>query len=111
MEEEPFCTAHHLNHIRNNSLYVFIIDLSGVEGFEPVTISAAPTQIDLGDVDLVITGTNFEAVQGAGNVYVSDMSNHRVQVFTTAGTYVTQWGSLGGAADQFQFPRGVAANS
>ena len=30
-----------------------------------------------------------------GSVYVSDTGNHRVQKFTTTGSYVTQWGSLG----------------
>jgi hypothetical protein len=49
-----------------------VIDLSGVQGVTPVSITSAPTQLDLGDTDLVITGTNFGATQGSGAVYISD---------------------------------------
>lgn len=54
------------------AVYLGVINLAAVNGFEPVTISSAPTQLDIGNTDLVITGTNFEAVQGTGAVYVSD---------------------------------------
>ena len=33
------------------------------------------------------------AVDGAGNVYVTDANNNQVQKFTSNGTFVTQWGS------------------
>ncbi|MEL8055697.1 MAG: hypothetical protein AAGK66_06065, partial [Pseudomonadota bacterium] len=49
-----------------------VIDLSGVQGVAPVQITSAPTQMDLGDTDLTISGSNFKAVQGSGAVYVSD---------------------------------------
>ena len=35
------------------------------------------------------------AVDGSGNVYVADTDNHRVQKFTSDGTFLTQWGSAG----------------
>ena len=33
------------------------------------------------------------AADSAGNVYVADTDNNRIQKFTSAGAYVTQWGS------------------
>ena len=56
----------------NVAIYYGVINLANVLGFEPVTITSAPTQVDIGDVDQTIVGTNFEAVQGAGAVYISD---------------------------------------
>ena len=47
------------------------------------------------------------AVDGE-NVYVASGRNNRIVHFTTDGAYVTQWG--GGAAGQFDFPTGVAAD-
>jgi sugar lactone lactonase YvrE len=52
------------------------------------------------------------AVDGAGNVYVSDTWNHRVEKFSATGTFLTQWGSkdqqIGAGAGEFYGPRGIA---
>ena len=37
----------------------------------------------------------------AGNVYISDTDNHRVQVFTAAGKFLRKWGSNGDGNGQF----------
>ncbi len=50
------------------------------------------------------------AVDGAGNVYVADTSNHRVLVFDELGDFVRQWGSQGNAPGQFQEPWGIAVD-
>jgi len=44
------------------------------------------------------------AVDATGRVYVADTNNHRIQVFTSSGTYLAQW------ADLF-FPEGVAVDA
>src|SRR3989441_10449275 len=44
---------------------------------------------------------------GSGNVYVADTNNHRIQKFTSGGTYLTQWGTYGSGNGQFFFPWGV----
>jgi tripartite motif-containing protein 71 len=44
------------------------------------------------------------ATDTAGNVYVADSDNNRVQVFTSSGSYLTQWGSLGSSNGQFSHP-------
>ena len=50
------------------------------------------------------------AVDGAGNVYVADTSNNRVQKFDAGGAYLTQWGSGGSGSSQFNYPTGVAVD-
>lgn len=51
------------------------------------------------------------AVDGGGNVYVTD-TVHRVQKFTGTGGFLTAWGGPGsGSGDgQFRFPEGVAVD-
>ena len=51
------------------------------------------------------------AVDGSGNVYVVDNGNHRIQKFTSSGTYLTQWGSYGSGDGQFNYPYGVAVDA
>ena len=53
------------------------------------------------------------AVDGAGNVYVADLGNHRVQKFDSSGTFLTMWGSSdggGGVAGKFNSPGGIAVD-
>ena len=52
----------------------------------------------------------FVAVDGSGNVYVSDRDNNRIQEFSGSGAYLTQWGTLGGGDGQFADPWGVAVD-
>ena len=47
-------------------------------------------------------------VDGAGNVYVSDTGNHRIQKFDPSGKFLLKWGRNGSAAGQFDVPRGLA---
>ena len=51
------------------------------------------------------------AVARSGNVYVADYGNHRIQVFTSDGEFVTKWGDEGGQQGQFQEPGDVAVDS
>lgn len=50
------------------------------------------------------------AVDAAGNVYVSDTSNSRMQKFDGNGNYLTQWGSYGTGDGQFMWQYGVAVD-
>jgi hypothetical protein len=47
-------------------------------------------------------------VDGAGNIYVADTDNHRIQKLGPDGTPLAQWGSLGSAPGQFEYPQGIA---
>ena len=51
------------------------------------------------------------ALDPAGNVYVTDSVNHRVQKFGPTGSSITEWGSLGTGNGQFNEPRSVAVDS
>ena len=48
------------------------------------------------------------AVAPTGEVYVTDLNNHRVQVFSGDGTHLYEWGTYGSGDGQFMHPRGVA---
>ena len=48
------------------------------------------------------------ALDGAGNVYVVDTNNSRIQKFDSSGKYSTQWGSFGEGDGQFNNPTGIA---
>jgi sugar lactone lactonase YvrE len=51
------------------------------------------------------------AVDTSGNVYVADEGNHRIQKFTSDGTFLTKWGSNGSGNGQFSGPYGVAVDA
>ncbi len=50
------------------------------------------------------------AASNAGEIYVSDRDNNRIQKFDPDGSFVTTWGTLGIAAGQFNSPHGVAVD-
>jgi hypothetical protein len=50
------------------------------------------------------------AVDGLGNVYVTDGFNHRNQKFDGSGTFLTKWGTLGTGDGQFDYPGDIAVD-
>jgi sugar lactone lactonase YvrE len=53
----------------------------------------------------------FGVATDAGNVYVADVSNSRIQKFSGTGTYLRQWGSFGSGNGQFGSPTGMAIDA
>jgi hypothetical protein len=51
------------------------------------------------------------AVDSSDNVYVVDSNNNRVQKFTSTGTFITQWGTMGVGNGQFNAPQGIGVDS
>jgi len=51
------------------------------------------------------------AVDNAGNVYVADSANNRVQKFDSSNAFVTKWGALGNGNGQFYNPHGIAVDN
>ena len=59
----------------------------------------------------VFFGTHGIALDVAGNVYVTDVNNNRVQVFGADGRFLRKWGSAGTGDGRFQRPIGVAIDA
>ncbi|MFC2020084.1 6-bladed beta-propeller [Chloroflexota bacterium] len=51
------------------------------------------------------------AVDAAGNVYVADYDNHRIQKFDSDGNFITKWGEQGSGDGQFYNPARVAIDT
>jgi DNA-binding beta-propeller fold protein YncE len=51
------------------------------------------------------------AIDGAGDVYVTDTGNHRIEKFDKEGNFITQWGGFGNGDGQFNFPYGIAVDA
>src|SRR2546427_358857 len=51
------------------------------------------------------------ATDGAGDVFVVDSGNFRIEKFSGTGAYLTQWGSYGSGDGQFIIPIGVATDA
>lgn len=63
-----------------------------------------------GSGDGLFNGISGVAVDGIGNVYVADVSNHRIQKFDGNGAFLTKWGALGTRDGEFRDPAGVAVD-
>jgi len=56
-------------------------------------------------------GPTDVVIDAAGNVYVVDSGNHRVQKFDSTGKFLTKWGTRGSGPGQFETPIGIALDS
>jgi tripartite motif-containing protein 71 len=48
------------------------------------------------------------AVDGLGDVYVSDPGGDRIEKFSASGTFLTTWGSSGSGNGELHYPEGIA---
>jgi hypothetical protein len=51
------------------------------------------------------------ATDAAGDVYVADTLNHRIQKFSSSGSFRMKWGSQGTGNGQFNYPGSVATDA
>jgi signal transduction histidine kinase/sugar lactone lactonase YvrE len=58
-----------------------------------------------------VESANGIAVDGNGNVFVSDTGNHRIQKFDQDGNFITKWGSFSDAMGGFKYPRDIDVDS
>jgi sugar lactone lactonase YvrE len=64
-----------------------------------------------GDGQFGSLGPQDIATDAAGDVYVVDTLNHRIQKFSPPGNFITKWGSQGTGNGQFASPEGVATDA
>ncbi len=50
-------------------------------------------------------------MDGAGNVFVSDSSNNRIEKCTSSGDFIVAWGTSGSGNGQFNFPVHLALDA
>jgi len=50
-------------------------------------------------------------VDAAGNIFVADDGNRRIQKFDSSGNFLTRWGTQGTGEGQFEFPQGVTTDA
>jgi uncharacterized protein (TIGR02145 family) len=50
-------------------------------------------------------------VDAAGNVYVTDLGNRRIQKFDSSGAFLTTWGTQGSGEGRFEGPTAVVADA
>jgi DNA-binding beta-propeller fold protein YncE len=57
-----------------------------------------------------LNGPHGIALDSTGNLYVVDNRNSRIEVFGTNGTYLNQWGGVGGSSGAFNSPVSICYN-
>jgi streptogramin lyase len=66
--------------------------------------------LGFGSSDGQFNGPQNIAIDSAGNFYVSDRLNHRIQKFSNTGEFLLKWGSSGKLDGQFNQPHGIAVH-
>jgi len=51
------------------------------------------------------------AIDGQGDVFVTDTANQRIQKFDRDGNFITQWGGFGNSQGHFNFPYGIGIDA
>jgi hypothetical protein len=86
----------------------FSFTATAAPGFPPIFATKWGT---FGSDDGAFSDPLGVAVDSAGNVYVADTYNSRIQKFDSSGAFLLQWGTFGTGDGQFYAPYSVAVDS
>jgi tripartite motif-containing protein 71 len=100
--------------------------LTGIDVTDPATFTADPSELEIEEPPTPRFQSAFGsigtgngqlkapadvAVDAAGNVWVADKSNHRIQKFSPNGEYLTKFGSFGAGNGQLSSPAALAIDA
>ncbi len=100
-----------------------LVNSSSIQPVVKVLVDDATSALKNGDINKAIVhlalipfhgqfyGPTGIAVDPAGNVYVADMLNNRIQKFDSSDNFITKWGSRGTGDGEFDHPNAVAVDS
>lgn len=88
-----------------------LLSLSPARGLAAIGFVDAGTIGSPGSGPGQLGGPNGMAVDDAGNIYVADTYNLRINKYSSSGTFLLSWGSLGTGNGQFRFPYGIDVTS
>ena len=74
------------------------------------TVTQTITPTGTQTVTQTITETSTSTATECEEIYVSDTGNNRIEVFSSSGMYMRQWGSAGTGNGQFNYPEGIVVN-
>jgi aldose sugar dehydrogenase len=106
-------------HIRYRVIILFLVSIALVSSSSYVLPLAYSQEfyplIEWGKYGIE-AGSSFKSPEGiavdpsSGNVYVADTANNRIQVFSSNGTLISEWGSYGNINGRLRSPEGIAVD-
>ena len=98
---EAWCRAQQIE-----GLTVEVVQLEGRTPVIYMEVAATP-----GAGDGEFAGASGIAFDADDNLYVVDIKNHRVQLFTKDGQFISNWGSQGSAQGELETPWGICVDN
>lgn len=101
--------------VENRLLYVVdtghdVVRVYDADSLKPLRIIGTPGRNHTSDDSGTFSLPTSAAVDGDGNLYVTDTFNNRIEIFDADGTFISQFGKQGDGPGQFERPKGIAVD-